>query len=698
MRKLPPILIVAALLLFVPALFADEGMWTFDNPPLRFWKEKYGFEPTREWLDHVRLATVRLNDGNPGGATGCLVAPDGLLLTNQHVGAGQVGKLSKPGQDFIKEGFYARTRAEELRCPDMEASVLASYENVTQQIRQAVKAGATDAEAAAQRRAASAALEKDESARTGLRCEVISLYNGGEYWLYRYKRYTDVRLVFVPEEQIAYFGGDYDNFTFPRYSLDITFLRLYENGQPARPPHYLKWAEQAVSEDELVFVPGFPGSSARLSTLAQIRYQRDYANPLQIHLLQARLDAVHKYAERGEDQRRQVAYVERLLSNALKRFNGQQAGLLTPAVFSAKQQEEKAFTQAVQRLPNWQKLYGNPWHDIFDAYKQMPTYGKRIAYSNLALSRLGTMASLLARYAEESGKPDAQRYEEFREARLNGVRFALQSPTPLYLEMEEALLAAWFSDAQQQLGAQDPFVQALLNGQTPAAAAKTAIGGTRLHLLEVRRALLEGGPEAITKSDDPLLALARRIEPVIRQLRAWQETTVLNVEASAGERLANARFAAFGKNAYPDANFNLRIAYGTVAGYEEGSTRVPYKTTFYGLFERAMAFGQKLPFALPPRWLAGQKQLELSTPLNFVYSADTIGGNSGSPVINRRGEIVGINFDGNVQKLSNRWLYVDEHAGSRAVGVHSAAIVEALRKLYGAATLVEEIKGESKSD
>lgn len=698
MSKFPSALIVGVLLLFTPALFADEGMWTFDNPPLRFWKEKYGFEPTQAWLDHIRLSTVRLNDGNPGGATGCLVGPEGLLLTNQHVGAGQVGKLSQPGHDFVKEGFYARTQAEELRCPDMSATVLIGYENVTNLIHRAVKPGATAAEAAEQRRLASQALETEQRQKHGAQCEVVALYNGGEYWLYHYKIYSDVRLVFVPEDQIAYFGGDYDNFTFPRYSLDITFLRVYENGQPARPPHYLKWADKEVSEDELVFVPGFPGSSARLSTLAQLRYQRDHYNPLQIHLLQARLEAVREYAARGEEQHRQVAYTDRLLSNALKRFNGQQAGLLNPRVFAIKQQEERAFTQAVQRLPTWNTVYGNPWHDIYKAYKQMPAYGKRLAYSTLALSRLGTLATQLAHYAEEAGKPNAQRCEEFRDNRLKGLRLALLSPAPLYPEMEEAILAAWFSDAQQQLGAQDPFVLAVLNGQTPAAAAKQAIAGTQLHKLEVRRALLDAGPEAIAKSTDALLVLARRISSVCHQLRAWHEENVLSVEASAGERLANARFAAFGKNAYPDANFNLRIAYGKVAGYEEGATRIPYKTTFYGLFERAASFGQKPPFSLPARWVSGQNQLELSTPLNFVYSADTVGGNSGSPVINRRGEIVGINFDGNVQKLSNRWLYVDEQVGSRAVGVHTSAIVEALQKLYAAGALVKEIKGEGKRE
>lgn len=703
MNKFSSAFLFAVWLCFAQPLLADEGMWTFDNPPLRFWKEKYGFEPTQDWLDHVRLSTARISDGNPGGATGSLVGQEGLLLTNQHVGAGQVSKLSQTGRNFVKEGFYARTRAEELRCPDMVATVLVKYENVTALIRQAVKAGANPTTAAEQRRQASLALEKEQGEKSGLYCEVVSLYNGGEYWLYYYKRYSDVRLVFVPEEQIAYFGGDYDNFTFPRYSLDIAFLRVYENGQPLRPSHFLKWSTQDVSETDLVFVPGFPGSSARLATVAQLSYQRDYANPMQIRLIESRLDAVRKYAVRGEEQRRQVAHIERLLSNTLKRLKGQQAGLRNQDVFNKKASEELALRKAVQARSDLLGLYGNPWEEIGAAYRRMATKGKRLAYSNLALSRISTLASLFVRYAEEVAKPNAQRNEEFRDAGLQGLRLSLLSSAPFHLEMEEALLGAWFNEVQQKLGQKDPFVVALLNGRTPAVAASLVIGGTQLHNLDYRLHLVEGGPEAIASADDPLLALARRIEPVLRQLRHWNETTVLNIEASAGERIANARFAVYGKNAYPDANFNLRIAYGTVLGYEENAVRVPYKTTFFGLFERAFAFGQKQPYALPQRWLAGQDQLDLKTPLNFVYNADTIGGNSGSPVINRQGEIVGINFDGNIQKLVNRWLYVDEannssttgtQNGSRAVGVHAAAIIEALQKLYEAGTLVKEIRGD----
>jgi hypothetical protein len=685
--------ILVGSLFFVPSRYADEGMWTFDNPPLKFWREKYGFEPTKDWLDHLRLATVKLSENSGAGATGCFVSGNGLIFTNQHVGASQVAKLSGPGRDYIKDGYYARTRAEELRCPDMEAEVLVSYENVTQRIQKAIKADAPPKEVTAQRRALIAAIEKEANAQGNLRCEVVPLYNGGEYWLYRFKRFTDIRLVFTPEEQVAYFGGDYDNFTFPRYSLDITFLRVYENGEPAKIDHFLRWSPEEIKEGDLVFVPGFPGATQRLSTVAQIQYQRDYGTPLQLQILRSRLAALARYAERGDEQERQVATQRRLLGNTLKRLSRQLTGLENPRVLQRKEKEEAAFRKAVNSKAEWQRAYGNAWSMIESVYQQMPINGKRMAYSNLTPSRLGTLASLLVRYADEVGKPNEQRYEEFREDRLKNLRFNLLSPAPIYPALEEAILGSWLANAQQALGANDPFVKAALNGNKPAAIAQQAIQGTHLSQLGFRQALLDQGPEAIAKSEDPLLVLARNIEPVIRQLRAWNDEKVLPIEAMAGERLANARFAVYGKTAYPDANFSLRLTYGTVAGYEEESKPVAFKTTFFGLFERATAFNDKDPFRLPARWRGAQSQLNLSTPLNFVYSADTIGGNSGSPVVNRQGEIVGINFDSNLQKLPNRYLYVDESEGSRAVGIHVAAVLEALQKLYGAGDLIQEIKG-----
>jgi hypothetical protein len=662
------------------SLLADEGMWTFDNPPRKAWKEKYNFEPSQAWLDHIRLATVKV--GNI--ATGSFVAPDGLIMTNQHVGHDAVAKLSTAENDLVKNGFYAPTRAAELKCPDLDITVLTSFENVSARVQAA--------KTAAERKAVMAAIEKESTEKTGLKSEVISFYNGGEYWLYRFKRYTDVRLVFAPEEQIAYFGGDYDNFTYPRYNLDITFFRVYENNQPARVEHYLQWSANGPSEGELVIVPGYPGSTARLLTLAQLKYQRDTGNVLQKQVWTTRLNAANQYAAQGAEQKRQAASVTRSLENSLKRLRGQMDGLANPHIFKKKEDEEAALRAAVNQKAEWKKAYSDAWAQIEKAYKPYPALAKRIAFSTLDAGRLGTLASQFVRYAEELRKPNDKRYAEFRDERLAGVKANLTSAAPIYPELEEALIATWLEEAAKILGANDPFVKAAFGAAKPAEVAKQLIRTTKLADPNTRQALFDAGADAIAKSDDPLLVFARKVEPIIRELRAWKEDRIDAVDATQGERIAKARFAVYGKTIAPDANFNLRIMYGTVAGYEEDTTLVPFKTTFHGLYERAASFNEKVPFDLPARIRNGKTAIDLSTPFNFVYTADTIGGCSGSPVINRNGELVGINFDSNIQKLPNRYLYIDEAEGSRAVGVHSSGILEALQKWYGAEGLVREIR------
>jgi hypothetical protein len=672
---------ILILCLLSTSLLADEGMWTFDNPPRKAWKEKYNFAPSQAWLDHIRLATVRVGTI----ATGSFVSPDGLLMTNQHVGYDSVAKLSSAERDLVRDGFYARTRAEELKCPDLDISVLVSFDNVSDRVQAA--------KSEAERKAVQAALEKESTEKTGLKSEVISFYNGGEYWLYRFKRYTDVRLVFAPEEQIAYFGGDYDNFTYPRYNLDITFFRVYENNQPARVEHYLQWSASGANEGDLVIVPGYPGSTARLLTLAQLKYQRDFGNPLQKQVWTSQLEAVKHYAARGEEQKRQVSNVLRSRENSLKRLRGQMDGLANPRVFKKKDDDEAALRAAVNQKAELKKAYAAAWEQIEKAYKDYPAMAARMAFSNLTASRLGMLASMFVRYAEETRKPNEQRYAEFRDERLAAVKRDLTSTAPIYPAMEAAQLAAWLAEAQKTLGANDPFVKAALGSAKPEDIAQQLIANSKLAAATTRQALIDAGAEAIAKSDDPFLVLARKVEPIIRQLRAWEDDKIKSIEASAGERIAKARFAVYGKTIAPDANFNLRITYGTVAGYEEDTTLVPFKTTFYGLYERAASFNEKPPFDLPARIRNGQAALNLATPFNFVYSADTIGGCSGSPVINRNGELVGINFDSNIQKLPNRYLYIDEAEGSRAIGVHSSGILEALQKWYGAEALVREIKG-----
>jgi hypothetical protein len=688
MRKLLACLLASLFVCQVaPRARADEGMWTFDNPPRKQWKERYNFEPSQAWLDHVRLASVRLNDGGSGS----FVSVDGLLMTNQHVASGQLSKVSTKEHDYVRNGFYARTPADEMKCPDLEINVLVSFEDVTRRVQSAIKPNATDAQANEQRKSETAAIERESSVKTGLRSDVVTLYSGGEYWLYRYKKYTDIRLVFAPEEQIAFFGGDYDNFTYPRYDLDFAFFRVYENDKPIRTDNYFKWSKSGPVEGEFVVAPGNPGSTSRMLTVAQLRYQRDAGNPLQMQVWTSRRDALTRYAAQGAEQARRAQATRRSLENSIKRLTGQEQGLMNPRMFARKEDEEKRLLAEVARRPELQQRYAPAWNEIAAAYRDLPAMSKRIAFTTLTPSRLGTIASQIVRYAAETAKPNSERYDEFRDNRLESLKLSLLSPAPIYPDMEEAMLAAWLEEARKTLGATDPFIVAALQGRAPAEVAHDVVAHTKFADVAFRRSLIEGGASAIASTDDPLVALARRVEPVYRELRAWNEQHILSVEASAGQRIAEARFAVYGKSVYPDATFTPRISYGRVVGYEEGTTLVPYKTTFYGLYERARGFDEKPPFDLPARWREAKDKIDLSTPFNFVYTADTIGGNSGSPVINRDAEIVGLNFDSNIQKLPNRYWYVDDAEGSRAVAVHSAAIIEALRKMYDAGKLADEL-------
>jgi hypothetical protein len=677
MKKLSSLLLTFC---FLSPIFADEGMWTVDNPPLKQWKERYNFEPSKQWLERVRLASPKVNGSSAG-----FVSPNGLLVTNHHVASSYIARLSTKDRDLMKTGFTANSQADELKIPDGDVSVLASFDNVTDRVHNAAKGS----DAAAARSAEIATIEKDCPA--ALSCEVTSFYSGGEYWLYRYKHYSDVRLVMCPEEQAAFFGGDYDNFVYPRYDLDFTFLRVYENDKPASTQNYFKFSAAGAQDGEFVVVSGYPGSTSRLLTVAQLGYQRDLGNPLQAQVWTLRRKALEDYSELGTEQLRQAWPGMRGFANSLKRLQGQQDGLLNPRNFARKEAEEKDLRDKLSAKPDLNKEYAPAWASISKAYSDLPAIAKRLAFSNLTASRLSTIASQIVTYSGEIAKPNAQRYPEYRDTRLDAFKSSVLSPAPVYAEMDEATLTAWLNDAREALGATDPFIKAALGDAEPAEVARRAVRETKLGDPSFRKALLDGGASAVAASSDPMIALARRVDPIIRELRTWNEKNILNVETASGTKIAQARFAVYGKTMPPDANSTLRLEYGKVTGYEEDTTLVPYKTTFFGLYDRALSFGEKSPFDLAPAVKAAQAKIDLSTPLNFVYSADTIGGNSGSPVINRNGELIGLNFDSNNQKLSNRYWYIEEGDGSRAVGVHTAGIIEALEKIYNAQSLAKEL-------
>ena len=689
MKRIFVLLAAVGLLLNTSFVLADEGMWTFDNPPLKQWKERYNFEPSREWLDKVRLASPKV-----GTSSGAFVSPDGLIATNHHVASGIITKLSTRERDLMKTGFYAKTRADELKAQDAEVTVLLSYEDVTGRVNGAARAGTDDADAAGKRRAEIAAIEKACGPGPALKCEVVSLYSGGEYWLYKSKIYTDVRLVMAPEEQAAFFGGDYDNFTFPRHDLDFTFLRVYENGQPAKTPHFFKWSETGAQDGEFIVVAGYPGSTARLLTVAQLAYQRDIGNPLQKKVWETLRGALERYSKLGDEQFRQASSGMRSYANSLKRLGGQQDGLLNPRQFAKKEAEEKDIRDKLAQRPELEKQYAPAWANIARAYEAMPAMSKRISFSTLGVTRLGTLATQIVTYHVEKPKPSDRRFAEYSDARIEALKRSILSPAPVYPEMEAAVLTEWFEEARKTLGVNDPFIRAAIGDAEPAEVVGRAVRETKLTDPKVRKTLLQGPAEAIATSTDPLITLARRVEPVVRELRDWNEKNIRNVEATNGTKIAEARFAVYGKSMPPDANNQLRLSYGKVSGYDEDTTLVPFRTTFFGLYDRAFSFAEKPPYDLAPRLKERKDKVDLSVPLNFVYTADTIGGNSGSPVINRNAELVGLNFDSNLQKLSNRYWYIEDDEGSRAVGVHSAGILEALRKVYDAQELVSELTGK----
>jgi hypothetical protein len=683
-------LVVLAAVVFVGVgtSIADEGMWTFDNPPVASLKGRYGFEPTAEWLERLRLASVRFE-----GASGAFVSSEGLVLTNHHVGRGQIQKLSTRERDYLEHGFVARTRAEELKCPDLELSVLVSMEEVTARVQGAVRPGMSEAEALAARKAEIARIEKDSLDRTGLRSEVVSLYHGGEYWLYRYRTYRDVRLVFAPEHQAAFFGGDPDNFTYPRYDLDFALFRVYENGQPLKTPHYLKVNPKGPAEGELVFISGHPGRTSRLFTLRQLEFLRDHWYPLVLRVYERRLKVLREYAAQGPDQAREASNLVFGLENAVKAFTGELAGLRNPAILARKQREEEEFRRRVASRPEWQRLYGDAWDEIARAMDRQIEMFPRLWHRSLAptFSRLPTLALQIVRYVTEVTKPDAERLDGFHDAQLDALRLQLFSPAPVYPALNEVLMADAWQEALEALGGDDPFVKAVLDGRSPPEAARRWLSGTRLGDPAVRKALIEGGADAVAQSTDPLIVLARRLDPLLREMTRWRETNVDSVTTAAGEKIGRARFAVYGKTVSPDATGTLRLAFGVVKGYPMNGTQAPYKTTLFGLFDRAYSFDLKPPYHLPDRFVRARDRLDLATPVNFVSTADIIGGNSGSPVVNRRGELVGLIFDGNIEQLVANFVYDDERG--RAVAVHPAFILEALRKLYDAAHLADELEG-----
>jgi len=674
------------------AALADEGMWTFNNVPRAEIKKKYGFEVTDAWLNKVQLASVRFNNGGSGS----FVSPNGLVLTNYHIVEDIVGEVSTPEKDLAKEGFLAHTRAEEIKAPSLELNQLISIEDVTARVTGAVKPNSTDAEAFAARRAEIAAIEAESTKATGLRSDVITLYQGGQYNLYRYKKYTDVRLVFVPEFQAAFFGGDPDNFNFPRYNIDMALVRVYENDQPVHPENYFKWSTTGVKDGSLVFVTGNPGSTSRLDTVAHLEELRDSSIPIVLRLLERREAVLKKYMAMGEEQTRQSQNELNSVQNALKVYRGQLKGLKDPALMARKMKEEQALRKAVAANPEWQKQYGGAWDAIAAAHKAYPSYIRERRIFDQAggfNTTLFTYARTLVRMAEESKKPNAERLPEYTDARRASLELALFSPAPIHEDFEKLKLADSLGFMVELLGADNPLVKNVLAGKTPEARADELISGTKLKDPEFRKELAKGGFEAIDASNDPMILVAREVDAKARELRKRYETEVTGVERVNYAKIARALFETEGNKIYPDATFTLRLSYGAVEGYMENGKKVPPFTTLGGLYERSDAFKHEFPYNLPPRWTEKKSALNLNTPFNFVSTNDIIGGNSGSPAINQNAELVGLIFDGNIQSLVGDFMY--DGSVNRAISVDSRGMLEVLKKVFNANDIVAELTAAS---
>jgi hypothetical protein len=682
---------------------ADEGMWLYNEAPKDKIKAKYGFELTQAWLDHVRLSSVRFNNGGSGS----FVSADGLTFTNHHVGAGCVQQLSTESHDYIKTGFYAKTQADEAKCPNLELNELVGIEDVTDKVNAGVKPEMSAADAGQAQRAAMSQIEKDCSTSTGLRCDVVTFYSGQVYNLYKYKKYTDVRLVFAPEFDIAFLGGDPDNFTYPRYDLDITFFRVYEDGHPAHLDNYLRWSRTGVKNDELVFVSGHPGNTSRQQTLAQLEFTRDVNYPSVLALLKRRIALLQDFSKQSEENARIAKEDIFGLQNSQKAITGYEAGLKDKSIWDAKASDETKL-RAAYKADAKNSGASDPWDQIAQAEKLQRDIYLQLNYLERLrgfASGLPQIARILVRAAEEKPKPNGERLREYRDSGLPSLEQQLFSTAPVYKNLDTALSADSLAEMQDAMGKDNEDVRIVMGYWTPptdsypayytawtaAEAAKHLIAGTKLDDVAVRKQLYEGGQAAITASKDPLIVAMRSIERDALALRKEFDDKIDSVVRLNGTLIAKARFAQSGFSQPPDATFTLRLSYGAVKGYKENGKNIPYFTIMGGAYEHAAEHNNEPPYKLPGSWMNTKSKLDLKTPLNFVSTADIIGGNSGSPTVNKQGEVVGIIFDGNIESLSANFAYSEVQ--SRAVSVDSRGIQEALRKIYGATALADELSG-----
>ena len=659
---------------------ADEGMWTFDNFPLAKVNAAYGLHLDQAWLDHVQKSAVRLSIG----CSASVVSPDGLVFTNHHCVLDCAQDLSAGGQDYVANGFMTARREDEKACPGLEAEILLAITDVTGDIKTA-STGLTGNAFVKARDAKEAELEKSAcGGNPVLRCQVISLYQGGQYKLYRFHRYTDLRLVFAPEFQAAFFGGDPDNFNFPRYALDVGFLRIYENGKPLATPDHLSWTPVAPKAGDPVFVAGNPGSTERLMTVSQLETLRDLTNPARLLMWSELRGRLLRFSEESEDNRRMAAEDIFEIENTFKAVSGQQQTLVDPATIAAKQKEEAYLRSTVTDKAN------DPWSDMATAQAAqaelyLPYYFIEVAPNS---SDLFHYARELVRAAAERQKPSGERLPEYADSRLPQMQAAVLAATPVHKPLEKLYLEFRLSKAREHLTADSPETQLLLGKDSPETLAARLVDGSHLDDPAVRKKLWDGGWAAIAASDDPMIQYALKIDAAARAQRKTYEERVTGPVAIAAQKIADIRFKAYGTSTYPDATFSLRLSYGKVAGWTYHGVTVPPFTYMKGLYDRAT--GQQ-PFVLAKHFADAQGKFNEDTVYDYVTTNDIVGGNSGSPAIDARGQVIGAAFDGNIHSLGGDFIY--DGALNRSVVVSTAAVTESLDKVYNDQPLLKELLG-----
>lgn len=668
--------------------FDNGKMWTFEYPPMDYFEEEYSFRPTQEWFDHIRMSALRLANY----CSASFISEDGLVMTNHHCARMSITQITGEDEDFHGTGFIANSLDEERPVPGLYVSQLVMIKDVTDEVLSEMDKGKTDEERTRLKNDIIDKIEQRESEANELECTITALYNGGKYSLYGYKRYTDVRLVFAPEEQLGFFGGDPDNFTFPRYNLDMTFFRVYDDdGKPLKTNHYLKWSENGAAPGEPVFVVGNPGNTDRLNTIAQLEFARDIQYPRTLDLLYGLIDIYSQLIKDSPERALQLQDMLFSFDNSRKAFEGILKGLRDPILMQRKKDFEQTFKASVQNNPELNRKYGDAWSKIEETRNQL----RKISNRNFVytLNRMTTpqyffIADELLSIAEELKLPESERDDLYVGEELD---YTIESLMPEDFDhgMQKKLLKNRVDAMYNYLGAEDPLVKKFTGGKTGDQAVEFVLSKSKLTTIDGIKALVKGGSNAILSSDDPFIYFMLNTKEDQKKL-SKEIREIQTLEASYNQKLGRALFEVYGTSIPPDATMTLRLADGVVQGFPYNGTVSPPITTFYGLFDRYYSFNKEYPWNLPERWLNLPSDFDLSTPYNFVSTNDIIGGNSGSPVINKNAEVVGLAFDGNIESLPGNFIFRTEE--NRTVSVHSKGMWEAIDKVYKLKRLSNEIK------